>query len=49
MKEISIQLLEDNIVEHLHGLKVGNEFLNQTQNFQIIKENIDYIKISVFH
>lgn len=48
VKGMTIKLLEDNIVEHLYGLEVGNEFLSQTQNFHIIKENIDYIKISVF-
>lgn len=47
MKGKTIKLSENNIIEHLHGLKVGKELLNQTLKFQITMENVDYIKTNI--
>ena len=44
MKGKTIKLSENNIKEHLYGLKVGKELLNQILKVQITMENVDYIK-----
>lgn len=47
MKGKTIKLTENNIIEHLYGLKVGKELLNQTLKVQITMENVDYSKTNV--